>query len=312
LIEYTRVAVLGAGGFIGRAAVSAVTQSGEPRSVRSMVRRGSDRPLTPGDVHYGDVRDVSSIRAAIRGTGAVIHAATYVGYDPDLCRDTNITGTQNVVDACAAEGIERLVYVSTASVYGAGPHRNTAEHELKIRPESALSRSRADAETIVLSAGGSALRPDMVFGAGDKWFVPSLLRFTESIGGLVDNGETLMSVVHVDDLGSVASRLALAERFAAGAFNVSYDQPTTVCEIVEQIGISTEPDLSLSPVTRSDAKALASARGFTERQLALLTTDHWFSSEKLRSALGNSNWGEFGVNDADRDWYREHLMNPAV
>jgi nucleoside-diphosphate-sugar epimerase len=254
-----------------------------------MVRQSSKLPEMAGTLHLGDVRDVGSIRAAIRGARSVIHAASYVGYDSAQCRDTNVTGTQNVVTACAAEGVERLLYVSTASVYGSGPHRGAREHELDVRPESVLSRSRADAEVLALEAGGLVLRPHMVFGPNDRWFGPSLVRFTQSIGGLVDGGTTLMSVVHVDDLGSVATRLATADRFTQGAINVAYDRPSTLSEIIELLqgpGVRT-PQYSIA---RVDARSLAKAAGFSERQFALLTTDHWFSSEKLRAALGVPSW----------------------
>jgi nucleoside-diphosphate-sugar epimerase len=289
LIEETRVAILGAGGFIGRAVVRAFAEADPGTSIQAMVRQDSKHPDLAGTLHLGDVRDVGSVRAAIRGANSVIHAASYVGYDPAQCRDTNVEGTLNVVDACAAEGVERLLYVSTASVYGSGPHRGAREHELEVRPESALSRSRADAENFILEAGGLVLRPHMVFGADDKWFGPSLVRFTHSIGGMVEGGATLVSVVHVDDVGSVAARLATADHYAPGAYNVAYDRPSQVKEIIELL----QGDGVLSPrasIDREDAFALASAAGFSARQFALLTTDHWFSSEKLRAAIGVHTW----------------------
>jgi nucleoside-diphosphate-sugar epimerase len=269
-----------------------------------MVRRESTSLGIPGTVHVGDVRDVTSIRDAVRGTDAVVHCASYVGYDPEVCQETNVAGTQNVVEACAAEGIDRLVYMSTASVYGSGPHCGAREDELEVRPESALSRSRADAETVVLDAGGLVLRPDMVFGPGDKWFGPGLIRFTRSVGGLVENGAALMSVVHVDDLGFVAARLATADSFTHGALNVSYDQPASVSEIVNFLQIAPDGLASPPSITRPAAQALAAAAGFTTRQFALLTTDHWFSAGKLRAALDLDDWSGPRVKDDDIAWYR--------
>ncbi|WP_274519276.1 NAD-dependent epimerase/dehydratase family protein [Agreia bicolorata] len=301
LIETSKVAILGANGFIGRAVAESATSSRGETTVHSMVRRTSSPPRPPGELYAGDVRDIGSIRAAIRGMDAVIHAASYIGYDAALCRETNVAGTLNVVEACAVEGVDRIVYVSTASVYGTGPHRGPAESELEIRPESALSRSRADAENLVLDSGGTVLRPDMVLGAGDRWFVPGLMRFTDAVDGLVDGGTTRMSVVHVRDLGAAAFQLAVLDTPSPGAYNIAYEQPAEVREIMDLLRVPAAP--SLPSVASADARKLATNAGFTTRQFSLLASDHWFDAGKLRSAIGPG-LGELVVDGTDRAWYQ--------
>lgn len=173
----TRVAVLGSAGFIGRVVTSELNGVGDGVAVQTMVRTLPKLRVDHASiVHVGDVRDADSVRAAVRGARAVVHAASYVGYDPKLCENINVCGTKNVVAACSAEGVEQVVYMSTASVYGSGPHRGASEADLAVAPKSALSRSRADAELMILDAGGAVLRPDMVFGDGDRWFGPGLGR----------------------------------------------------------------------------------------------------------------------------------------
>ena len=70
----------------------------------------------------GDIRDVDVLNAALSQAQGVVHlAAMWLLHCKDYPRtafDVNIQGTFNVLEACVANGVERLVYSSSASVYG--------------------------------------------------------------------------------------------------------------------------------------------------------------------------------------------------
>ena len=304
--------VLGSSGFIGQAVPEALAALDQEAVVRTMVRSRPDSATQPlNDVRIGDVRDLDSLRKAMAGADTVVHAASYVGYDPELCRTTNVDGTTNVVAASAAAGVNRIVYLSTASVYGSGPHRGPSEEEVVVAPSSPLSRSRADAEKIVLDAGGIVVRPDMVYGAGDRWFVPGFARFVRALGGLVDGGSAKMSMINVDDLAAVISRLALAPQALNGPFHAAYTEPNTVSELTAALSPVYEWKRTHASVQRITALASSAKAGFTERQFELLTTDHWYDVSALTTAIG-ADWGAgFGLSEADIDWYRSAAGLPA-
>jgi nucleoside-diphosphate-sugar epimerase len=301
------IAVLGATGFIGHAALDAVIADGSAPTIHAMSRSMPDSTRGTVIQHTGDIRDIDSVRATVRGTRAAIHAASYVGYDPELCHEINSVGTANVVAACKAEGVQRIVYVSTASVYGSGPHRGEKEHELSVSPQSTLSRSRADAEKSVLDAGGVAVRPDMVFGEGDRWFVPALAKFVTALGGVVDDGSARMSVVNVRDLATAVVELALSTRSVTGPYHVAYSEPSTVACLLAALRPATGWPFRLPTHTLKAALPLALANGFTERQFELLTTDHWYSTAAIDRALGTAASPAFSMSERDLDWYRRHL-----
>lgn len=304
----TRVAVLGSAGFIGRVITSELNGVGDGVAVQTMVRTLPKLGVKHASImHVGDVRDADSVRAAVRGARAVVHAASYVGYDPELCESTNVCGTRNVVAACRAEGVEQVVYMSTASVYGSGPHRGASEEDLAVAPKSALSRSRADAELMILDAGGAVFRPDMVFGDGDRWFGPGLARFTAAIGGLVDGGAARMSMIHVDDLATIVARTVLSPQIVTGPLNASYEKPNTVREMTTLLNGLGMWNSNLPSLERSEALTTALAEGFTERQFELLTTDHWFDATRLNSTLGSDPASRFSLRPSDLDWYRSVL-----
>src|SRR5882672_9512264 len=123
--------VTGANGFLGSAVVRALRADG--RSVRALVRRGSDRRNLAAlsvEIAEGDLTDPKSLRAAARGCGAVFHvAADYRLWvaDPKPMYRANVDGSVNVLEAAAAERVARVVYTTSVAVLGINPDRTPAD-----------------------------------------------------------------------------------------------------------------------------------------------------------------------------------------
>ena len=130
-ISGAKVLVIGGGGFIGSHVVGELLQT----SVAEVVvydnfTRGKHENLTPylNDPrcriypHGGDIRDLDLLDDAMRGMDYVIHlAAMWLLHCKDFPRTAfhvNIEGTFNVLEACVRHDIKKLVYSSSASVYG--------------------------------------------------------------------------------------------------------------------------------------------------------------------------------------------------
>ncbi|MFD5425495.1 NAD-dependent epimerase/dehydratase family protein [Streptomyces sp. NPDC127084] len=88
------------------------------------------------DVITGDVRDTALVRTLVGESDYVIHAAALADVaactrEPMAAIDVNITGTQSVLDAVAAtDRVRRMVFVSSASVYGDGNPEETTNPDL--------------------------------------------------------------------------------------------------------------------------------------------------------------------------------------
>ena len=130
-LEGTRVVVLGGAGLIGSHAVDLLTKE----DVREIVvydnfargtRENLARALTDPRVAIyeagGDITQTDILDAAIAGADGVFHFAALWLLQchefPRAAFETNVRGTFNVLDACVRHGVKRLVWSSSASVYG--------------------------------------------------------------------------------------------------------------------------------------------------------------------------------------------------
>jgi dTDP-glucose 4,6-dehydratase len=158
-----RVLVTGAGGFIGSHLTEALARAGA--NVRAFVRydsRGSagwldgiDAATRQGiEIARGDLRDASTVSAAVAGCEVVFHLGALVAipwsfHSPDAYVSTNVIGTLHVLEACRRYDVTRLVHTSTSEVYGTAQYTPIDErHPLRPQSPYAASKSAADALTI--------------------------------------------------------------------------------------------------------------------------------------------------------------------
>src|SRR5690606_12096592 len=116
-----RVLVTGGGGFLGGAIVRRLIARGH--EVRSFSRgRYPDLDALGVEHARGDLGDRRTVIAAAEGCDAIVHTAAKAGvwgaYE-DYLR-ANVIGTENVLAACRAHAVARLVYTSTPSVVHPG------------------------------------------------------------------------------------------------------------------------------------------------------------------------------------------------
>jgi UDP-glucose 4-epimerase len=241
------VLVTGATGAVGPRVVRACQAAGY--SVRTLSRQpAAPGVLPPGvDVRLGDVGDQQEVRAAIAGADIVVHLAAMLhqleqraGLEREFER-INLVGTENVVSASIAQGVRRVVFLSTIAVYGPTSDRLIDERTTP-RPDTAYGRTKLAAEEVVLSAKsggraiGTVLRAAAIYGPRVKGNYRQLAvaiarrRYVPIGPGL--NRRTL---VHDRDVAA-ALVLAAAHPDAAGAvFNVSDGHVHTLRDIVAAI-----------------------------------------------------------------------------
>jgi len=262
-------------------------------------------PIPHATILPGDLRDPQSLSAALRGIDRVIHAASYIGSDPRLAEEVNRQGTRNLLDECRRQGITKVTYLSTTSVYGSGPHRGLSERQATYGARSAASATRAEADRMVLEAGGVTVRPNLVFGEGDRWFIPGLAKMMRA-GTWPGDGSALLSLIDVETLGAMVAWLALSGGHPGTAFHAVGSEPVSVARLLAATAAGL--GIPVPHFTRgAGARDTLLRAGFTGHQVDLVTVDHWYSGHVFRGIPGPGFSEDALPVEGQWEWYRNFL-----
>ncbi len=270
-----RVLVTGAGGLIGSRLTARLRRIGaRPVSVCKIDaypwRVYHDHfgiTLDDPDFHVGDIADPGLIREVIRGCDYVIHAAALA--DVAACTrrpleaiEANIVGTQRVLEAAAATpSVRRVVFVSSASVYG-----NAAEvpgefaEDAPLRPLSVYGGSKAWGEfqtAAVLGEAGISYaivryfsvygEPQVIKENSHSWVV-AWFCMRAALGlplYLNGGGSQVRDLVHVDDIATGTLRALVAPAAHNQTINIGTGVGTTIRQIAELVRVH-YPDVTLT------------------------------------------------------------------
>jgi nucleoside-diphosphate-sugar epimerase len=224
-----RVLVTGASGFVGRR-VCALLAASDCEVVAAT--RVTDAPL-PGAARtlaLGGIGPATHWQPALDGCDALVHLAarTHQGDDATMRDDffrINVEGTRGLIDAALAAGVRRVVFVSSAKVYGESspldadgrPHAFTATDVP--RPAGPYGASKLAAEALLRERCATAraaltiLRPPLVYGPGNKANLFALMRAIERGVPLplasIRNARSLVFVDHLAE--AIGAALAQAD-----------------------------------------------------------------------------------------------------
>ncbi|MFI2436551.1 NAD-dependent epimerase/dehydratase family protein [Streptomyces sp. NPDC018693] len=309
----TTLVITGAGGFIGRHVVREAERRG--LTLRLTAHRSQVRADAPGTtVVPADLTDPGSLRGLCDGADAVLHCASRIGGPDELCEAVNARGTAALAAEARRAGVTRVVQLSTAAVYGRGTFRRARPQDLDRAPVSVTSRTRAAGEDAVLAAGGTVVRPHLVYGEGDTRVVPALARLLRALPGTVEGWRARVSLVAVEDLARalVAAALAPGERLTAPVYHACHPEPVpwhTVLRAVADVASVPWPEQDL---TLDEAYGRLRELGASRHDLDMLITDHWFDGDPLWSDLDCAPGAFTERFPRHENWYRQTLTPAAT
>jgi nucleoside-diphosphate-sugar epimerase len=258
----TSAFVTGGSGFVGGALIERLR--GEGWDVRALARseRAAERVRELGaEPVMGDLDDLH-----VEDCEVAFHAAAKVEDfgDPADFERVNVQGTRNVVAACRAGGVRRLVHVGTEAALMAGQPLVNVDESAPLRPDSPVlySSSKARAEEIVRGADFETVvvRPRFVWGRGDTTLLPQMVEMVRAgrfrwVGG----GRQLTATTHIDNTVE-GLWLAATKAPAGGVYFVTDGEPTVFRDFITQwVGTQgvTIPDKSVPPGVAKAAAASA-------------------------------------------------------
>ena len=250
----THALVTGGGGFLGRHIVEQLLDRGSRVTVFARGHYPELGRLGALPVR-GDLADLDAITQACEGVDLIYHVAAKAGlWGPwdDFYR-ANVTGTENVIAACRANGVPKLIYTSSPSViFDGSDHRGideTAPYPASY--ESPYPETKAIAERRVIEANGdglltTSLRPHLIFGPRDNHLLPSLLeRARQGRVPQVGDGTNKVDLSYVEDAARAhllaADALAPGSPVAGGIYFISQDEPVAlwpwIQDLLQQLGL---------------------------------------------------------------------------
>ena len=304
------ILVTGGNGFLGSAVVRQLVARGE--RVRSLQRSDAPELRALGvEVVRTDLADARGVLDAADGCEAVMHIGAKAGvWGPYVeYYQANVVGTRNVIEACRAHGIRRLVHTSTPSVIHAGGDVEGVDESAPLAThfESAYPATKAQAESLVLAANGKtlatiALRPHLIWGPNDPQLTARILaRGRAGRLRLVGGGVKKIDSVYIDNAASAhllaLDRLAPGAPCAGRAYFISNDQPIRQSDLVNGIleaGGMRPCEKSISPGAAYVVGAM-----FELAWRVMQRADEPMMTRFLARQLGTAHW--YDISAAKRD-----------
>jgi len=240
--------VTGSTGFIGSAIARELIKNGE--EVKVLIRETSDtRNIDKLEVErvYGDIRDVDSMKRALKGCDTLYLTAAYFAHwapNPKLLYEVNVGGTKASLQAAFEADIEKVVYTSTNNAIAAsGPIPATEEKAFNYWESGdhySMSKYIAENEARIFITRGLPVvivNPTLVIGTNDIKPTPSGQMIIDVVKrkmpGYIDGG---INIIDVEDVAHghilAAKKGKVGDRYLLGNRNVTvYEYLTLIADI---------------------------------------------------------------------------------
>lgn len=264
-----RILVTGGAGFIGSHLVEALLGKGYKVRVLDNLSTGKVGNLPIGNANLnlvvGDVADSVVVEQAMRDCSAVVHLAAVASVqasvdDPVSTHQSNFVGTLNVCESMRAAGIKRVVFASSAAIYGNNGEGTAIDEDT---PKSPLTPYAADK---------LASEYYLDFFRREHGLEPVILRFFNIFGPRQDpsspysgvisifteramarqpvaifgDGEQTRDFVYVQDLVSILVQALEASEPSPGAVNVGLSRSTSLNDLITELGAATGSPLTVT------------------------------------------------------------------
>jgi nucleoside-diphosphate-sugar epimerase len=220
-----KILLTGASSGIGRLLIKRLVDSAD-LEIKAMIHRSLVN-ISGCEARQGDLNNPELLTRAVDGVNTVVHMAalTSSAQESEYFR-VNVTGTQNLVDACVLKGVKRIIYISSraASLDGGG-----------------YSQSKLKAEECVKSSGlrWLILRPSEVYGQGEGDAINRLIEWVKKYPfvPVIGEGQVKLSPVYIDDVVSAMERTILNKELEYETILLAGPEELTFNELVDRIAM---------------------------------------------------------------------------
>lgn len=306
----TNILITGGGGFLGKAIAGLLTERGE--KVSSFSRKFYPE-LEKMGIHQiqGDIADKNAVQNACEGMECVFHAAAKPGVwgDYNEYYQSNVVGTENVINACFYRKVSRLIYTSSPSVIFNGNDMEGVNESVPYPDtyHAHYPKTKAIAEKLVVNAAKQGLktiilRPHLIWGPGDNHLVPRILARAKRLRKIGD-GKNLVDTIYIDNAANAhilaADKLKSNPELSGRIYFISQDEPIPLWDMVNAIlhagglspvkrSVSTKTAMLIGTIAESIYRIfrLRGEPHITRFVAEELATAHWFDISAAKNDLG--------------------------
>ena len=238
-----KILVTGGKGFLGQHIVARLLREGY--EVRIFARE-SHPDESDGDnieIVTGDIRDRAAVERAVQGCNQVIHLVSNfrkAASDKQQAYAINVEGTTNVLQACNAANVQRLVHCSTIGVHG-NVQEIPADENSPFNPGDVYQQTKLEAEKNVwehcrnTGLPVTVVRPISAFGPGDRRMLKLFRMIKKGRFVMVGKGDVLFQPSYIDDVAQGFLLCLESQRAIGEVFIVGGDEYLTLNELVQTI-----------------------------------------------------------------------------
>ncbi|MFA0765645.1 MAG: hypothetical protein BDTLLHRC_000598 [Candidatus Fervidibacter sp.] len=273
--ETMRVLITGGAGFLGLHLARRLLRDGHEVVLLDIAEFDPSEyatlgePLPDGwerrlDILRGDVRDVDTVRSAMKGVDAVVHAAAALPlWHPHDIFTTNVEGTRLVLEEARRVGIARVLFISSTSVYGI-PEKHPLYEDDPLQGVGPYGESKIVAERLCLSARREGMvvpivRPKTFVGPGRLGVFQILFDWIERGKPIpvIGKGTNRYQLLDVDDLVDALLRLlTLPSEQVNTTFNIGAERFGTVRDDVQALCDHADTGAYVVPTPASLVKSM--------------------------------------------------------
>jgi len=243
------ILITGASGFIGSHLTEELAK--REKRIRIFIRDGnlgnikefSEETKNKIEIVKGDLLDKVSLLKALNKVTKVFHLAA-IGRPMNILRqtyfDVNFEGTKNLLEACKEKGINKIIHISTISVFGFSRNRTALTENFPKIPVSDYGESKKKGEEFAIDFCRKnkiklvVVRPPMVFGPRDFQFFKLFKLINTGIFPLLKNGKAKIEFCYVKNL---VNGIILADKYGKNleTYNFSDGETYTVRKVFSEI-----------------------------------------------------------------------------
>lgn len=331
-----KVLITGASGFLGQHIIKKLSEEGV--DIAAIIRPTSRiEHLKKYTIDYitGNIRDEETLRKAMQGVDAVIHAVTTKFGGAEDFYAENVESTRQLLELSLKNNIKRFVFISSIDVYDHSKCKNGSvldeDSPRDPNPSNHYSRTKIQAEEIVETFNRKhklptvIIRPGCIYGKGGNW-VPARLGFSAGPQRyvLLGNGKSAVPMSHTSSVAEVIWRSIQNDTARGKIYNVIEDGVITRVGFLKMVRENLYPAFKIVKIPLFFARIMAFGMRTMLKMIGktpptrlhphymrLFALSVFYKSDKAKQDLGWQSLTDLTETIKDMlSWHREKIFKP--